>query len=81
VNVDKRLYCIFVLYFDHSTEKCKVKKMKLANKQFSKSVQEEERKFETEILDLKGKKREEAMNACRSLLLSSGEPLIYYRRS
>ncbi len=37
--------------------------MKLANKQFSKSVQEEARKFETKILDLKGKRREEAMKA------------------
>jgi len=36
--------------------------MKSAKKQFNKSEQEEARKFETEILDLKGKKREEAMN-------------------
>jgi hypothetical protein len=55
--------------------------MKLENKQLSKLVQEEARKFETEILDLKGKKREEAMNIYRRLLLSSGDPLIYYRRS
>jgi len=55
--------------------------MKLANKQFSKSVQEEARKFETEILDLKGKRREEAMNAYRRLLLSSADQLIYYTRS
>jgi len=54
--------------------------MKRANKQFNKSEQEE-RKFETEILDLKGKKQEEAMNTYRRLLLSSGDPLIYYRRS
>jgi hypothetical protein len=79
--MDKRLHCIFVLYFDHSTEKCKVKKMKLANKQFSKSAQEEARKFETEILDLKGKRREEAINAYRRLLLSSADQLIYYTRS
>jgi hypothetical protein len=58
-----------------------VEKMKSANKQLSKSEQEEARKFETEILDLKGKKREEAMNTYRRLLLSSGDPLIYYRRS
>ena len=55
--------------------------MKLANKQFSKSVQEEARKFETEILDLKGKRREEAMNAYRRLLLSSTDQLIYFTRS
>jgi len=58
-----------------------VKNVKLANKQFNKSVSEEIRKFETEILYLNGKKREEAMNAYRRLLLSSGDPLIYYRRS
>jgi len=55
--------------------------MKLANKQFSKSVQEEARKFETEILYLKGKRREEAMNAYRRLLLSSADQLIYFTRS
>jgi hypothetical protein len=55
--------------------------MKLANKQFSKSAQEEARKFETEILDLKGKRREEAINAYRRLLLSSADQLIYYTRS
>jgi len=55
--------------------------MKLANKQFSKSVQEKARKFGTEILDLKGKKREETMNAYRRLLLSSADQLIYYTRS
>ena len=55
--------------------------MKLENNQLSKLLQEEASKFETEILDLKGKKREQAMNSCRRLLLSSGEPLIYYRRS
>jgi len=78
--MDKRLSLHFCPYFDHSTEKCKVKKMKLANKQFSKSVQEEARKFETEILDLKDKRREEAMNAYRRLLLSSADQLIYYTR-
>jgi len=55
--------------------------MKLANKQFNKSEQEESRKFETEILDLKGKKREEAMNAYRRLLVSSADQLIYFTRS
>jgi hypothetical protein len=55
--------------------------MKLANKQFSKSAQEEARKFETEIVDLKGKRREEAINAYRRLLLSSADQLIYYTRS
>jgi len=55
--------------------------MKLANKQFNKLVPEEVRNFETEILYLKGKKREEAMNTYRRLSLSSGDPLIYYRRS
>ena len=55
--------------------------MKSANKQLSKSVQEEAIKFETEILDLKGKKREEAINAYRRLLLSSADQLIYFTRS
>jgi hypothetical protein len=55
--------------------------MKLANKQSSKSVQEEERKFETQILDLKGKKREETMKAYRRLFLSSADELIYFMRS
>jgi hypothetical protein len=55
--------------------------MKLANKQFTKSVLEEERKFETKILYLKGKKREEAMNAYRKLLLSSADQLIYFTRT
>jgi hypothetical protein len=55
--------------------------MKLANKQFSKSVQEETRKFETKILDLKGKTREEAMKAYRRLLLSSTDQPIYFTRS
>jgi hypothetical protein len=40
--------------------------MKLSNKQFNKSVPEEVRNFETEILHLKGKKREE-MNTYRKL--------------
>lgn len=72
----------FAIYFDHSTEKCKVKNMKLVNKQFNKSVPEEVRNFETEILYLKGKKREEAMNTYRKLLLSSAaDQLIYFTRS
>ncbi len=56
--------------------------MKIANKQFNKSVPEEEvRNFETEILYLKGKKREEAMNTYRKLLLSSANQLIYFTRT
>jgi hypothetical protein len=55
--------------------------MKLSNKQFNKSVPEEVRNFETEILYLKGKKREEAMNAYRKLLLSSADQLIYFTRT
>jgi hypothetical protein len=55
--------------------------MKLANMQFKKSVPEEVRNFETEILYLKGKKREKAMNAYRRLLLSLADQLIYYTRS
>jgi len=58
-----------------------VKNVKLANKQFDKSVSEEVRKFETEILYLNGKKREEAMNAYRKLLLSSADQLIYFTRT
>jgi hypothetical protein len=55
--------------------------MKLANKQLSKLVHEEARKFETEILCLKGKKREEAMNAYRRLLSSLPDQLVYFTRS
>ena len=77
----KGFYCIFVLYSDHSTEKYEVEKMKLANKQFSKSVQKEERKFETKILYLKGKTREEAMKAYHRLLSSSADQPIYFTRS
>jgi len=55
--------------------------MKLANKQLSKSVQKEARKFETEMLDLKGKRREETMKAYRRLLLSSADQPIYFTRS
>jgi hypothetical protein len=54
--------------------------MKLANKQSSKSAQEV-RKFETQILDLKGKRREETMKAYRRLLLSSADEPIYFMRS
>jgi len=54
--------------------------MKLSN-QFNKSVPEEVRNFETEILYLKGKKREEAMSAYRKLLLSSADQLIYFTRT
>jgi len=59
--------------------------MKLANKQLSKSEQEDSRKLvevlEMKLLDLKGKKREEAMKAYRKLLLSSADQLIYFMRS
>jgi hypothetical protein len=59
-----------------------VKNVKLVNKQFNKLVPEEVRNFETEILYLKGKKREEAMNTYRKLLLSSAaDQLIYFMRS
>ena len=37
--------------------------------------------LETEIIDLKGRKREEAMKAYRKLLLSSADELIYFLRS
>jgi len=55
--------------------------MKLANKKLSKSVQERVRKFEANILELKGKKREEAMKVYHRLLLSSADELIYLMRS
>jgi len=55
--------------------------MKLANKQLGKSVQEEIRRFEIEILCLKGKKREEGMKVYRRLLLPSADELIYFMRS
>jgi len=55
--------------------------MKSANKQSSKSAQEEARKFETQILDLKGKRREETMKVYRRLLLFSAGELIYFMRS
>jgi len=59
----------------------KLKNMKLSNKQFNKSVPEEVRNFDTEILYLKGKKREETMNAYRKLLLLSADQLIYFTRT
>ena len=37
--------------------------------------------LETEILNLKGRKREEAMKAYRKLLLSSADEPIYFMRS
>jgi hypothetical protein len=55
--------------------------MELKNKQLSRSPQEEVRKFETEILDLKGEKREEAMKTYRRLLLPSADEPIYFFRS
>jgi hypothetical protein len=58
-----------------------VENVKLANNQFNKSVSEEVRTFETEILYLNGKKREEAMNAYHKLLLSSADQLIYFTRT
>jgi hypothetical protein len=54
--------------------------MKLANKRSRKSVQEA-RKFETQIPDLKGKRREEVMKTYRRLLLSSADELVYFMRS
>ena len=81
MNIGKRLLTHFAVYFDHSTKKYRVKNVKLANKQFNKLVPEEVRNFETEILYLKGKKREEAMNAYRRLLLSSADQLIYFTRT
>lgn len=60
--------------------------MKPASKQFNRSEREEARKFEMEalekeILDLKGKKREEALKAYRRLLLSSVDQVVYFMRS
>jgi len=80
--MDKKAFTAFLSFIlTILLKKYEVKKMKLANKQFSKSVQEEARKFETKILDLKGKRREEAMKAYRRLLLSSTEQPIYFTRS
>lgn len=63
-----------------------MKTKKPANKQFNRSEREEAMKFEMEALekeklDLKGKKREEAMKAYRRLLHSSVYPLVYFMRS
>ena len=58
-----------------------MKTMELKNKRLSRSLQEEVRKFETEILDLKGKKREEATKTYRRLLLPSADEPIYFVRS
>ncbi|MDH5419871.1 MAG: hypothetical protein OEX06_06025 [Candidatus Bathyarchaeota archaeon] len=55
--------------------------MELTNKRLSRSLQEEVRKFQTEILDLKGKKREEATKTYRRLLLPSADEPIYFVRS
>jgi len=80
--MDKKAFTAFLSFIlTILLKKYEVKKMKLANKQFSKSVQEEARKFETKILDLKGKRREEAMKAYRRFLLSSTEQPIYFTRS
>ena len=54
-------------------------------KELSKLTKEEARKFEieileTEILELKGRKREEAMKAYRKLLLSLADEPIYFVR-
>ena len=54
--------------------------MQLVDTQFKKSVAEKIRNFETEIPYLRGKKREEAMNAYRKLLLSTPDQLIYFTR-
>ena len=51
----------------------------MSNKQFRKPVHKETR-FETELLDFKGKRREEAMNAYRRILLSSADQLIYFTK-
>ena len=64
----------------------KIKLMKLVNRRFSKSVQKEARKVEIEIMEkeilyLKGKRRERAINAYRKLLLSSPDQLTYFTRS
>ncbi len=63
-----------------------MKTKKPANKQFNRSEREEAMKFEMEalekeILDLKGEKREKAMEAYRRLLYSSADQLIYFVRS
>jgi len=55
-------------------------------KGLSEQTRKEARKFEIEILekeilDLKGKKREEAIKAYRKLLLSSADEPIYFMRS
>jgi hypothetical protein len=55
--------------------------MKLADKQSNKSVTEKISNFETEILYLRGKKREEAMKAYRILLSSKPDQLIYFKRT
>jgi len=54
--------------------------MQLVDIQSNKLVAEKIRNFETEIPYLKGKKREEAMNAYRKVLLSTPDQLIYFTR-
>jgi hypothetical protein len=54
--------------------------MKLGYIKSNKSVAEKIRIFETEIPYMRGKKREEAMNAYRKLLLSTPDQLIYFIR-
>ena len=54
--------------------------MKLADIQSNKSVAEKIRNFETEIPCMRGKKREEVMNAYRKLFLSTPDQLIYFTR-
>ena len=68
-------------FFDHSTEKYKVKNLKLADKQYDKSVAEKISNFETEIPCMRGKKREEAMKAYRILLSSTPDQLIFFIRT
>jgi hypothetical protein len=54
--------------------------MQLVDTQSKKSVAEKIRNFETEIPYMRGKKREDAMNAYRKLLLSTPDQLIYFTR-
>ncbi|MFC1488100.1 hypothetical protein ACFLRN_10500 [Thermoproteota archaeon] len=81
MTIGKRLPMRVCRFFDHSTKKYKVKNLKLANKQFNKSVPEKVRNFETEIPYMQGKKREEAMKTYRKLLLSTADQLIYFTRT
>jgi len=50
-------------------------------KELSELSREETERMETEILKLKGRKREKAIKAYRKLLLSSADEPIYLMRS